>query len=158
MPRTLSVLIAAALLCTLPAAAVPAPKGISVNPQNHTQTAEQAQLAAVYRNFNRAMAAADTATLDKMLAPGFTLTHMTGYVQPRAEWLEHIRSGQMRYQKIDEVSVRPTINGNRARIIGQAWNTANIWGMQGRWPLQLDITLAKQGHGWLIEKAVATTF
>ena len=83
---------------------------------------------------------------------------MTGYIQPRAEWLEHIRSGQMRYRQIDEVSVQAEADGASGRIIGRAWNTAHIWGMEGRWPLQLDITVIKENGQWKIAKAVASTF
>jgi len=43
------------------------------------------ELIELYRNYNRAMVAADVELLDQLLAPQFTLTHMTGYVQPRAE-------------------------------------------------------------------------
>jgi len=43
------------------------------------------ELVTLYRNYNLAMAADNVDQLDQLLAPQFTLTHMTGYVQPRAE-------------------------------------------------------------------------
>lgn len=136
---------------------VPAPMQGNATMQ-HTQYQDERKLAELYHAFNRAMTAANTASLDQMLAPDFTLTHMTGYQQSRTEWLEHVQSGKMRYHYIDEVSVRASVNGDSARIIGQAWNDATIWGAQGRWPLQLDISLLRHGNGWLITQAVASTF
>ncbi|MFE5621112.1 nuclear transport factor 2 family protein [Streptomyces virginiae] len=46
-----------------------------------------ADLREVHRAYLDAMLEGDTATLDELLAEEFTLTHMTGYVQPKAEWL-----------------------------------------------------------------------
>nr|WP_176669838.1 nuclear transport factor 2 family protein [Mannheimia granulomatis] len=42
-------------------------------------------LAEIYRTINTAMLNADTKTLDRLLDDNFTLTHITGYVQPKAE-------------------------------------------------------------------------
>ena len=112
----------------------------------------------LYREMNHAMVAADVDALDKMLAPGYTLTHITGYQQPRAEWLAQVKSGEMRYFKTEEDSVEVSIDGDTATLTGRARTTANIWGAQGTWPLQLEIDLRKLDGRWLMEKAVATTY
>ncbi|MFD7117839.1 hypothetical protein ACFWAA_12405 [Streptomyces sp. NPDC059922] len=39
------------------------------------------------------MVEGDTPSLDDLLDEGLTLTHMTGYVQPTAEWLAEMRPG-----------------------------------------------------------------
>ena len=115
---------------------------------------EQEAMIAVYRTMNDAMVKADIDTLNGILAPDFTLTHMTGYIQPKSEWLKQVRSGEMTYFSTREVNVQVLDN----RLIGQAVTSANIWGMQGTWRLQLTIDMQKQGHRWLMTKAVASTF
>jgi hypothetical protein len=50
---------------------------------------------ALHEAMCEAMVDGDVAGLDSILADGFTLTHMTGYLQSRAEWLEAIESGEM---------------------------------------------------------------
>lgn len=115
---------------------------------------ENSEQIALYRTLNRAMLAQDVATLDRILSDDFTLTHITGYTQSRQEWLDHIRTGKMRYMQIDEVSV----NTNGTKLIGRATTTADIWGVKGTWNLQLAIDLEQQGNQWRMKKAIATLF
>lgn len=115
-------------------------------------------LTKIYRTINTAMLNADTNTLDRLLDDNFTLTHITGYVQPKAEWLEDVKSGRMAYLNIQEVKVTANESGNNAIIIGQAHTTANIWGAKGTWQLQLIYT-AELHHGkWTVTQAVASLF
>lgn len=58
----------------------------------------------------------------------------------------------------EEVSVKPSVNGNSGKLIGRAYTTANIWGIQGTWGLQLDIDYRKENGVWKMSKAVATAF
>ncbi|MFE1312578.1 nuclear transport factor 2 family protein [Streptomyces sp. NPDC058755] len=44
----------------------------------------------------------DTETLDELLAPDFTLTHITGYVPPKGEWLTQMRAGQFDDHGVEE--------------------------------------------------------
>jgi hypothetical protein len=44
----------------------------------------------------------DAEALGEQLAQGFTLTHMTGYLQTRQEWLAQVASGEMTYHSIDD--------------------------------------------------------
>ncbi|WP_338211337.1 nuclear transport factor 2 family protein [Lactiplantibacillus paraxiangfangensis] len=71
------------------------------------------ELISVYRNYNLALAADDVDQLDQLLAPQFTLTHMTGYVQLRSEWLSEIKEGQMAYfdSQEDHVTVDKLSDG-----------------------------------------------
>ncbi|KUN59168.1 hypothetical protein AQJ46_40560 [Streptomyces canus] len=49
-----------------------------------------------------------TEALDNLLADGCTLTHITGYVQPKGEWLSQMRAGQFLYHGIEEKRVAKT--------------------------------------------------
>lgn len=131
---------------------------INAQTQSAQTQSDQTALSGLYRKLNEAMLAKDTATIDKLTTDDFTLTHMTGYQQSKAEWLEHIKTGKMQYHQMQEVGVNASVNGSRANIIGQAKTTATIWGAHGTWNLQLHYTATKENGVWRADKAVATLF
>ena len=121
-------------------------------------TTEQ-QLISAYRQMQGFMVAADTRGLKSLLADGFTLEHMTGYVQPRDEWLAHIDNGRMQYFSAAEESVEVLkVNGQQATLRGRNRVKANIWGAQRAWPLQLDVEFGLVEGRWLMRSAIASTF
>lgn len=124
----------------------------------HTPANDEAALRALYRRLHRAMLDADTSALAALLSADFHLVHMTGYDQPRAEWLAHIASGRMRYLSSVEDSVVVELDGDFARLRGRNRVKADIWGAKGTWPLQLDIRLVRQTGGWLLLEATASTY
>lgn len=50
---------------------------------------------ALHARMCEAMAHRDMPALEDILAAGYTLTHMTGYVQPKADWLRDIDTDRM---------------------------------------------------------------
>lgn len=117
------------------------------------------QLIASYRQMQRFMVAADTRGLKPLLADDFTLVHMTGYAQPRDEWLAHIDNGRMRYFSSDEVEVAVIkVDGSLATLRGRNRVKASIWGAQGTWPLQLDVEFTLVNDRWLMRHASASTY
>lgn len=83
----------------------------------------------LYRTKNKAMVERDIATLNKILAPGMSLTHMTGYVQPKEEWLNQIQSEEMKYYSSEEDNIKDVhIDGDKASLIGQNQVKVRIWG------------------------------
>jgi hypothetical protein len=123
------------------------------------QSETEQQLISAYRQMQRFMVAADTRSLKPLLTDDFTLVHMTGYAQPRDEWLEHIDNGRMRYFSAEEKDVAVLkFAGQRATLRGRNLVKANIWGAQGTWPLQLDIEFALIDGRWLMRHASASTY
>lgn len=113
----------------------------------------------MYRQMQDAMVAADTRRLQPLLAENFILVHMTGYPQPRDEWLAQIDSGRMRYLRSFEEEVRVTsVYDSCAALRGRNHVRADIWGAQGLWPLQLDIEFSKKDVAWLMQHASASTY
>jgi hypothetical protein len=55
---------------------------------------DRAEILDNYRAQLRAMVDGDTEVLGELLTEDFSLTHMTGYVQPKQEWLAQMRAGQ----------------------------------------------------------------
>lgn len=123
-----------------------------------TPVEDEAAIRALYGNMHRAMVAADTVALATLLIEDFHLVHMTGYDQPRAEWLAHIDAGRMRYFASREERVAVQVDGDRAQLTGCNQVKADIWGARGTWPLQLDIRLIRRGGSWQMSSARASTY
>ncbi|MFC9840981.1 nuclear transport factor 2 family protein [Rhodococcus sp. NPDC127530] len=118
----------------------------------------RADLLEAYRSMYRGMIERDTSTLATLLDDGYTLTHMTGYVQTGAEWLEQIASGEMRYFSARERDTSIKISGDSARVVGRSVVDASIWGSRGTWNLQLAAEYRLRSGRWIATLTVASTF
>ena len=107
-----------------------------------------------------AMVEGDAESLGEELAPGFTLTHMTGYVQARHEWLREVASGSMAYHAIHdvEVSVDTSAEDEGPVLTVRTRTDATIWGSRATWPLQLEIHFADSDGRWIASRTVASTW
>ncbi|KRE66425.1 MULTISPECIES: nuclear transport factor 2 family protein [Micrococcaceae] len=105
-----------------------------------------------------AMVSRDVAQLDGILAEDYTLTHMTGYVQPRAEWLAAIQSGEMQYHRMETVEARFGAEGKAPQLNARTLTDATIWGSRGNWRLRLRSWFEPRGNGWVITHTVASTW
>jgi len=117
--------------------------------------------AAVLANYEaqrRAMVAGDADALGPLLAEDFTLVHMTGYRQPKAEWLADVRSGAMTYHSIEDIDVTVGVSGGAPVVTARTRTAATIWGAFGTWPLQLRITFMRAGSSWVASGTVASTW
>ncbi|MDO4230201.1 MAG: nuclear transport factor 2 family protein [Capnocytophaga sp.] len=124
------------------------------------QTDKQTEqtVANTVRELTKLMISRDINALETLLDKNFTLTHITGRVQPKADWLEEIRSESMKYYGYKEVQMSVKIDGNKATVTNRNLLDARIWGSRNEWRLQQVLTLEKQGDKWVILKSVATTF
>ena len=61
-----------------------------------TEQQTDVEAAAIERmlGFSRAMVAGDADALEEMLAPDFTYTHMSAWVEPRTDLMESVRNGR----------------------------------------------------------------
>jgi hypothetical protein len=111
-----------------------------------------------YEDQRRAMVAGDADALGELLAADFTLVHMTGYRQPKAEWLADVRSGAMTYHAMADVDVSVDVSGDAPVVTARTRTAATIWGASGTWPLQLRITFKRAGSSWIAAGTVASTW
>lgn len=137
-----------------------APKRLGATSEDRTMMIvnDEAQLRDAYRQMIRAMLDGRVAELDALLAGEFTLTHMTGYRQPKGEWLEAVRSGQMRYHAAEKRSVDVQVTGDTAVLVGRSVVTATIYGARGTWNLQLTTRYRRQDDRWIAVDTIAATF
>src|SRR5919205_36411 len=100
-----------------------------------------------------------TDELADLLSPDFVAVHITGYEQPKAEWLAQIRSGQMAYHDVQEVSATVTLanDNTTAEVITKNLATATIHGARGTWPLESTTTYLRDGSAWKANRSTATT-
>lgn len=96
--------------------------------------------------------------MSKILAENYTLTHMTGYVQPKSEWFSEVAKESMKYYSAKEVGHKIIIDHNKAEVTVQNLVDAKIWGSRNMWRLQQKISLEKRSGQWIILKSIASTF
>lgn len=118
------------------------------------------EIISLYRQENEAMVAKDVVTLNQILAPSMKLQHMTGYVQPKMEWIDQIQNGEMKYfSSIEENITDIKIDSDRASLVGQNRVKASVWGGGvATWPLQMKMEFAKDNGKWIITNQVASTY
>ena len=116
------------------------------------------QVVEAHRAMYRGMLERDTALLDDLLDDEYTLTHMTGYVQPKREWLQQIDSGRMQYHSAQPHSLSAEVGSDTAVVVSQDLVDATIWGSRGTWNLQLTTTYERRDDEWVAARTVATTY
>lgn len=105
-----------------------------------------------------AMELGDVAGLDALLGEEYTLTHMTGLVQSKRDWLAAIDAGQMTYHRIDDVEIAVAAAGSAPVVTVRTMTEATIYGFAGTWPLQLRSVYRPQSGEWVASDTVATTW
>lgn len=116
------------------------------------------EVLAVIRNLADRMIARDSAAITKILHKDFTLTHITGYVQSKSEWLDEIAKERMKYYTVQEVTHSINVNGNTANVTVKNMVDARIWGSRNTWRLQQKMELGKRDGNWIILRSIASTF
>ena len=119
-----------------------------------------AQIAhALYQSMYRFMVERDVKRLGALLDDSFTLTHMTGLVQSKAEFLASIESGELRYFSAIEESCPVRVVRDSASARGRSLVEASPFGMRrSTWRLQQDLDFVKRDGRWLIAASVASTY
>lgn len=118
---------------------------------------QEEQALATARSLVRMMIARDIEGMRAVLAEGMYLRHITGYKQPREEWIEEVRSESMKYYSAQEDYARTRLVDSTTVEVSMAHQLdARIWGNRRVWPLKQKMTLARQGEGWIIISSEAS--
>lgn len=114
----------------------------------------------LYRLENEAMVKKDLVILNKILAPSMKLVHMTGYIQPKMEWIDQIQNGYFTYFSSEEENIKDIkIEGNHAELTGQNQVKASLGGSEVHtWSLQMKMKFAKDNGHWIITDQIASTY
>lgn len=119
---------------------------------------EQSEILTLVRQFTQLMIEKDTVEIGKIVDADFTLTHITGFVQSKKDWLAEIENESMKYYSYTEVKTSVKINDDKANFVGQNILDARIWGTRNNWRLQQTMQLEKRNGRWIILKSVASIF
>jgi hypothetical protein len=121
---------------------------------------DTAAILEILRAYHAAMVEAQVDRLRQLLDSGFTLGHITGYVQPKNEWFGLIRSGEFDYHQIDVDQATLTVraSGNTALVEGKGIFDATISGMHAPWRLKFSVAFNRCGAAWRIASARYTAF
>lgn len=119
---------------------------------------DEADVIATVRKLAELMIARDTVTMNNILDEHYTLTHITGYVQPKVEWFREVSRESMKYYSAKELIINVKLNSNNADVVVRNLVDARIWGSRNTWRLQQKMKLEKRNGAWIILKSVASTF
>lgn len=121
---------------------------------------DTAAVTRVLSAYHAAMVNARTDDLAHMVAGDFTLTHITGYVQPKDEWFGVVRTRAFDYHAInvDAKTLVITPKGNSALVTGRGIFNATINGMKAPWRLEFNMQFVKRDREWIVARARYTSF
>ena len=120
---------------------------------------ENDQIEALYREMYKAMVEKDTATLNRVHADDFVLTHMTGMHQSKQEYIRAIAGGTLNYYSAEHEQMDIKVYGNHATLTGRSRvNAAVFGGGRHTWCLQLYFNLVKDYGKWRFTIARASTY
>ena len=109
--------------------------------------AEAAILATETRRY-AAMIAADVRALDVLLGDDLTYTHSTGRVDGKEQFLESLKTGQLKYKSIDRQDVRVKVYGDTAVVTGEAHMKVEAGGNALDLPVRFTDVYVKAAGGW----------
>ena len=137
----------------------------SRNPSVSQQTLSDKEMSdkdmieALYREMYEAMVRKDTATLNRVHADDFVLTHMTGMHQSKQVYIQSIANGTLNYYSAEHEQMDIKVNGNHATLTGRSRvNAAVFGGGRHTWRLQLSFQLVKRDGRWQFSAASASTY
>ena len=117
------------------------------------------EIKALYVKMYEGMVNKDCTVLDAVLAPAFTLTHMTGMLQSKEEYIDAILDGALNYYSARHESISVNVQGGEATLIGDSLVEAAVFGGgKGTWRLRLSMAATKQNDTWRITYAKASTY
>ena len=102
--------------------------------------AEQDRVAAVISG--------DTAKLEQILANDLTYTHSTALVESKTDFLNSIKSGNIKYQAMNHKEVKVSLYGDTAVLRGQSDVKVTLQGQQANLVLRFIAVYIKKDGRW----------
>lgn len=118
--------------------------------------AASAAVKAAFAAFLQAMQAGDTERLRDLVSGGFTLTHITGFLQPGQEWMAEMRRGQFVYHRITVNALGVNLARDAATVEARTLTDARVYASRNEWQLHLALDYALRDGRWIAGRAVAS--
>lgn len=123
--------------------------------QTAAGVAEQ-EIRAAEKQFNESRARADVATLGRLLADDWTITHGDGTINTKAEYLADLRSGARKFEYVKEDDFAVRLYGDTAVAAGVSDSKVRYKGQPSGGPLRFTRVYVKRDGRWRMIVSHAT--
>ncbi len=116
-------------------------------------TKNQEEVLERFIEFQEAMIEKDPDMLNEILNDNYTLTHMSGKIQTKQEYIDEIMDGTLNYYKstIDNPEIK-IIENTKAIFKANVTLEAKVYAIKGTWTLHSEQTMKKINDKWHITK------
>jgi ketosteroid isomerase-like protein len=90
----------------------------------------------------------DFAALDRLLSDDLTYTHSNALVDSKAQYIESLRSGRLKYKALDHEQQHVRVYGDTAVLTGLTRVYSIYQGQEGRPTLRFTIVYVKKSGRW----------
>ena len=122
------------------------------------KTADEKALYALYRRYYVDVKLVRPGDLNQILTRDFVFKHRKGYRQPRAEWLDQVRTGIFRYAEDREEDADIKVKGDTALVVTRNQVHVHIYGSDDIWKLKLRFICRKDAGQWRIAEIQEGTY
>ena len=106
-----------------------------------------------FKEFQQAMIDKDESILNEIMDDSYTLTHMSGKVQTKQEYIQEITNGVLNYYHSTIMEPTITITDDRyAKLTADVKLDAKVYGIKGDWTLKTNVTMKKIDNVWYLSK------
>ena len=104
-----------------------------------------------FKEFQQAMIDKDEASLNEIMDDSYTLTHMSGKVQTKHEYIQDIVNGVLNnyHSTIKEPTIIIT-DDKYAKFSADVELDAKVYGIKGNWTLNTNVTMKKVDGIWYL--------
>jgi len=143
MKRTLAIALVAIAALYLAPSQTTAQKGKKAGNTN-----VQEQLKKLEMDRAQAVVKGDTATLDRMSAADYTVINISGQLLTKAEILDAIKSGDLKYDQLDNDDLQVRVYGDTAVITGRTTQKGQFKGQDIGGQTRFTRVYVKQHGNW----------
>lgn len=105
-----------------------------------------------FKEFQQAMIDKDEYALNKIMDENYTLTHMSGKIQTKQEYIIDIIEGVLNYYHSTIKEPKIIVNDIYARLKADVELDAKVYGIKGNWTLNTNITMKKINGEWYLSQ------
>ena len=121
---------------------------------NHTELDSiQMEVLNKFKEFQQAMIDKDAKTLNSIMSEDYTLTHMSGKIQTKQEYIKDIIDGVLNYYHSTIINPNIVILEDKyAKLNADVELDAKVYGIKGTWTLNTEILMEKNENIWILSK------
>ena len=121
---------------------------------NHTELDSiQMEVLNKFKEFQQAIIDKDAKTLNFIMSEDYTLTHMSGKIQTKQEYIKDIIDGVLNYYHSTIINPNIVILEDKyAKLNVDVELDAKVYGIKGTWTLNTEILMEKIENIWILSK------